>query len=74
VQLATLTYDELVQERVVFGTLQSVVDRLHAVQQAVGVTGLIIEPNIGGGLPPECVARSLALCAREVAPQLREVA
>lgn len=71
-QLAALTYDEILRERVVFGTPQHVVERLRAVQQALGLAGLIIEPNIGGGLRPEHVARSLALFAQEVAPQLRE--
>jgi alkanesulfonate monooxygenase SsuD/methylene tetrahydromethanopterin reductase-like flavin-dependent oxidoreductase (luciferase family) len=71
-QLATLTYEELLQERVVFGTPRDVVERLRSVQQALGLSGFIIEPNVGGGIPPERVARSLDLFAYVVAPQLRE--
>jgi alkanesulfonate monooxygenase SsuD/methylene tetrahydromethanopterin reductase-like flavin-dependent oxidoreductase (luciferase family) len=71
-QLATLTYEELLQERVVFGTPRGVVERLHTVQQALGLSGFIIEPNVGGGIAPECVVRSLHLFAHAVAPQLRE--
>jgi alkanesulfonate monooxygenase SsuD/methylene tetrahydromethanopterin reductase-like flavin-dependent oxidoreductase (luciferase family) len=73
-QLATLTYEELLQERVVFGTPGDVVARLRGVQQALGLSGFIIEPNMGGGIPPERVAHSLHLFAHAVAPQLREAA
>jgi alkanesulfonate monooxygenase SsuD/methylene tetrahydromethanopterin reductase-like flavin-dependent oxidoreductase (luciferase family) len=71
-QLATLTYDEVLQERVVFGTPKEVAERLCTLQQAVGLSGIIIEPNVGGGLHPELVAHSMALFAHEVAPHLRE--
>jgi alkanesulfonate monooxygenase SsuD/methylene tetrahydromethanopterin reductase-like flavin-dependent oxidoreductase (luciferase family) len=71
-QLATLTYEELLQERVVFGTPRDVVERLHTVQQALGLSGFIIEPNVGGGIAPECVVRSLHLFTHAVVPQLRE--
>jgi hypothetical protein len=50
------------------------VERLRTLQQTVGLAGLIIEPNVGSGLPPALVARSMSLFAREVAPQLRELA
>jgi alkanesulfonate monooxygenase SsuD/methylene tetrahydromethanopterin reductase-like flavin-dependent oxidoreductase (luciferase family) len=73
-QLAALTYDEVLQERVVFGTPKEVAERLCALQQAVGLSGIIIEPNVGGGLPPELIAHSMALFAYEVAPHLREEA
>jgi alkanesulfonate monooxygenase SsuD/methylene tetrahydromethanopterin reductase-like flavin-dependent oxidoreductase (luciferase family) len=71
-QLATLTYEELLQERVVFGTPGAVVERLRSMQQALGLSGFIIEPNVGGGMPAERVARSLHLFAHVVAPRLRE--
>lgn len=70
-QLATLTYAQLLQERVVFGTPAYVVDRLCAMQQAVGLTGIIVEPNVGGTLPPALVERSMDLFFKDVVPQLR---
>jgi alkanesulfonate monooxygenase SsuD/methylene tetrahydromethanopterin reductase-like flavin-dependent oxidoreductase (luciferase family) len=73
-QLATLTYEEVLQERVVFGTPRHVADRLRTLQQAVGLSGIIIEPNVGAGLSPDLVAHSMRLFAQEVAPQLREEA
>jgi len=71
-QLATLTYEEVLQERVVFGTPRHVVERLHTLQQALGLSGIIIEPNVGGSIPPALVAHSLDLFAREVAPYVQE--
>jgi alkanesulfonate monooxygenase SsuD/methylene tetrahydromethanopterin reductase-like flavin-dependent oxidoreductase (luciferase family) len=71
-QLATLTYAELLQERVVFGTPRHVTARLRALQQTLGLSGFIIEPNVGGGLPSELVARSMGLFAQEGAPALRD--
>jgi alkanesulfonate monooxygenase SsuD/methylene tetrahydromethanopterin reductase-like flavin-dependent oxidoreductase (luciferase family) len=71
-QLASLTYEEVMQERVVFGTPKHVARRLRALQQSLGLSGIIIEPNPGGAVPAELVARSMGLFAREVAPYLRE--
>jgi alkanesulfonate monooxygenase SsuD/methylene tetrahydromethanopterin reductase-like flavin-dependent oxidoreductase (luciferase family) len=71
-QLATLTYEQVLQERAVFGTPEHVTARLRTLQQALGLSGIIIEPNIGGGIRPDLVARSMQLFAQEVAPCLRE--
>ena len=71
-QLATLTYAEVLQERVVFGTPRHITERLRSLQRALGLAGFIIEPNAGGGIPPELVVRSMGLFAQEVAPALRE--
>jgi alkanesulfonate monooxygenase SsuD/methylene tetrahydromethanopterin reductase-like flavin-dependent oxidoreductase (luciferase family) len=73
-QLATLTYEEVLQERVVFGTPRHVTARLRTMQQALGLSGIIIEPNVGGNIPPQLVARSMDLFAQEVGPRLREEA
>jgi alkanesulfonate monooxygenase SsuD/methylene tetrahydromethanopterin reductase-like flavin-dependent oxidoreductase (luciferase family) len=73
-QLATLTYEEVLQERVVFGTPSHVVERLRTLQQTLDLSGIIIEPNVGGDIPPALVARSMDLFAREVAPYVRQKA
>lgn len=72
-QLATLTYEEVLRERVVFGTPAEVTARLRALQSQLRLSGFIIEPNAGSSIPPALVERSLDLFMREVAPQLREV-
>jgi hypothetical protein len=40
----------------------------------MGLSGIIIEPNVGGDIPPALVARSLDLFIQEVLPCLREKA
>jgi alkanesulfonate monooxygenase SsuD/methylene tetrahydromethanopterin reductase-like flavin-dependent oxidoreductase (luciferase family) len=73
-QLSTLTYEEILRERAVFGTPKQVATRLRTLRQALGLSGIIIESNIGGGIRPDLVARSMHLFAQEVAPCLREKA
>jgi alkanesulfonate monooxygenase SsuD/methylene tetrahydromethanopterin reductase-like flavin-dependent oxidoreductase (luciferase family) len=73
-QLASLTYEEVLRERVVFGTPRHVAGRLRTLQQALGLSGIIVEPNVGGGMSSERVTRSMRLFAQEVAPRLREEA
>ena len=70
-QLATLTYDELLRERVVFGTPKQAVERLGHLQQTLGLSGLIIEPNVGGLIAPDLVEHSMKLFTQDVAPYLR---
>lgn len=70
-QLATLTYEEILKERVVFGTPKHVVERLRNLQQAMGLSGLMIEPNVGGAIPPERVDHAMKLLTQDVAPYLR---
>jgi hypothetical protein len=71
-QLAILTYAEVLRERVVFGTPTLVSSRLRTIQHDLGLCGIIIEPNIGAGIAPDLVARSLHLFAHEVVPGMRE--
>lgn len=71
-QLAMLTYEEVLQERVVFGTPGLVRERLRTLQQTLGLAGFIIEPNVGAGVAPARVEHSLRLFAQEVAPSLRQ--
>ena len=71
-QLATLTYEDVLQSRVVFGTPAVVAARLRTLQHAVGLAGIIMEPNVGGRIPLELIRRSMRLFAQEVAPHVRE--
>lgn len=70
-RLATLTYEDVVRERVVFGTPEGVREQLQTLCETIGLSGLIMEANIGGRIPPPCVLQSIRLFAREVAPTLR---
>src|SRR4029434_3884873 len=70
-RLATLTYADVLQTRVVFGTPTLVTERLSTLRHEVGLSCIIMEPNIGGRLPYELLLRSMRLFTQEVAPSLR---
>jgi len=70
-RLAQVTYDEVLRDRVAYGTPDMVVDRLRQLRDELGLSGVIAETNVGGRIPLERVLRSIHLYAEEVAPRLR---
>jgi alkanesulfonate monooxygenase SsuD/methylene tetrahydromethanopterin reductase-like flavin-dependent oxidoreductase (luciferase family) len=70
-RLSNLTYDDVLRDRVAYGTPDTVVDRLRELRDQLGLAGVIIEPNVGGRIPLERVLKSIRLYADEVAPRLR---
>jgi alkanesulfonate monooxygenase SsuD/methylene tetrahydromethanopterin reductase-like flavin-dependent oxidoreductase (luciferase family) len=73
-RLTTLTYDDVLQERVVFGTPDIVAQRLQTLQETLDLSGFIMEANVGGRIPPACVLQSIRLFGQEVAPRLHATA
>jgi alkanesulfonate monooxygenase SsuD/methylene tetrahydromethanopterin reductase-like flavin-dependent oxidoreductase (luciferase family) len=70
-RLSGVNYDDLLRGRLAYGTPEAVAGRLRQLQDALGLSGVIIEPNVGGHIPREQVFRSIQLFAQEVAPRLR---
>ena len=70
-RLSAVQYEDLLRGRVAYGTPEAVADRLRQLQESLGLSGVIIEPNVGGYIPRELVSRSVRLFAQEVAPRLR---
>ena len=68
--LSQVSYDELLRDRLAYGTPEVVRERLQFLQETLGLSGIVIEPNVGGGVSRELVLRSLRLFAHEVAPKL----
>ena len=64
-------YDELLKQRVLFGTPEAVVDRLQQYREEIGVTGLVMEMNYGGRIPYERVVNSIRLMADKVMPAFK---
>jgi alkanesulfonate monooxygenase SsuD/methylene tetrahydromethanopterin reductase-like flavin-dependent oxidoreductase (luciferase family) len=69
--LATLTYESALQDRLVYGTPDAVARRLRALQAELDLSGVLMEPNVGGLMPPEHLDNSIRLFGQEVAPQLQ---
>jgi alkanesulfonate monooxygenase SsuD/methylene tetrahydromethanopterin reductase-like flavin-dependent oxidoreductase (luciferase family) len=70
-RLSQVTYDALLRDRLAYGTPDMVVERLRQLQDTLGLSGVIMEPNVGGQIPLERVLNSIRLYAQEVAPKLR---
>jgi alkanesulfonate monooxygenase SsuD/methylene tetrahydromethanopterin reductase-like flavin-dependent oxidoreductase (luciferase family) len=70
-KLATLTYEDILETRVIFGTPDMVIDRLIQFQEMLGLSGIAAELNPGGLLPPEAVHRSMKLLAEKVMPAFK---
>jgi len=70
-RLSSLTYDDVLRDRVAYGTADTVVDRLRRLRDELGLSGVIVEPNVGGRIPLDRVLNSIRLYAEEVAPRLR---
>jgi alkanesulfonate monooxygenase SsuD/methylene tetrahydromethanopterin reductase-like flavin-dependent oxidoreductase (luciferase family) len=73
-RLAQVSYDELLSGRLAYGTPDMVVARLEEWREQLGLTGVIMEPNVGGRMPLDRVLSSIRLYASEVAPRLRKAA
>jgi len=69
-KLGRLSYDEILQELVVYGTPESVTARLLELREALGYTTLSVWMNVGGLIPHERVLGSMRLFAERVIPRL----
>jgi alkanesulfonate monooxygenase SsuD/methylene tetrahydromethanopterin reductase-like flavin-dependent oxidoreductase (luciferase family) len=70
-RLAKLTYEEILETKVICGTPEIVIERLAQFKETLGLTGFTAELNPGGLLPKEAVHRSLRLLTEEVMPAFK---
>ena len=70
-RLSEVTYDELLEDRLAYGSPDTVGKKLKHIAQEFDLDGIIMEPNVGGGLPFDRMINSIRLYAQEVAPRLR---
>ena len=70
-RLANTTYEDLLRERLAYGTPEAVVERLGQLQEDLGLSGVTMEANVGGRIPQDMVLNSIRLFGQEVAPGLR---
>ena len=69
-RLENITYEDVLQDRMVFGTPESVATRLGELREQLGLTGVIMESNVGGIIPQDRVLNSVRLFGQEVGPAL----
>ncbi len=70
-QLTQLSYESILETRVAVGTAPALVERLGALREELGLTGLVAELNPGGLMPLERMQRTLRILTHEVIPAFR---
>ena len=67
-----MSYDDLLEDRLAYGSPDTVAKKLKHLISELGLAGVIMEPNVGGQLSEQQVLNSIRLYGEEVAPQLRK--
>jgi alkanesulfonate monooxygenase SsuD/methylene tetrahydromethanopterin reductase-like flavin-dependent oxidoreductase (luciferase family) len=70
-QLNAMSYEEILEKRVAFGTAASLQERLGMLVDELGLDGFIAELNPGGLLPMDRMLRTLRILTHEVVPALK---
>ena len=70
-RLAGLSYEQILPERVAFGSAAGLIDRLTTLRDELSLDGIVAELDAGGLIPAERVKRSLAILTREVMPAFK---
>jgi hypothetical protein len=70
-RLKALSYDEMLETKVAFGTAPALIDRLTDLKEQLGLNGIAAELNPGGLLPFEQELRSLQIMTQQVMPAFK---
>jgi alkanesulfonate monooxygenase SsuD/methylene tetrahydromethanopterin reductase-like flavin-dependent oxidoreductase (luciferase family) len=68
---ASVPYDDLLKQRLLYGTPEAVVDRLQAYQEELGISSVVLEMNYGGQIPYDRVINSIRLLTEKVVPKFK---
>ena len=70
-QVRTITYEEVMRDKVIIGGPESVAGRLQQLHNELGLNGILAELNFGALIPQAAMTRSLQLLCEQVIPRLR---
>ena len=70
-RMANLSYEQILQTKVAFGTAACLIDRLTQLREELGLNGIVAELNPGGLIPPEHEKRSLRILTHQVMPAFK---
>lgn len=71
-QVANLSYEQILETRVAFGSAAGLVDRLTQLHEELDLDGIVAELNPGGLIPAELEMRSLHILTHQVMPALKQ--
>ncbi|NQW22541.1 MAG: LLM class flavin-dependent oxidoreductase [SAR202 cluster bacterium] len=69
--LAAVTYQDLIRDRLAYGSPEGVASQLKSITEELGLSGIVAETNVGGLIPRQKVVQSIDLFCKEVVPALR---
>jgi len=69
--LSALSYDDILRDRVAFGTAARLIERISEWREVLGIDGINAELNAGGMLSAAQVKDSLRIIARDVMPAFK---
>ncbi|MEX2618308.1 MAG: LLM class flavin-dependent oxidoreductase [Alphaproteobacteria bacterium] len=69
--LSALSYEDILESRVAFGTAEQIIDRLQEWQDVLGIDGIIVETNAGGMLSEEQVLASMRIITHKIMPAFK---
>ena len=70
-RLGEITYEQVLREKVAYGTPDAVAERFLELQEQLGIALVIAEVNTGTRLPADRILNSIRLLGEEVAPRLK---
>ena len=69
--MASLSYDELLKQRLMYGTPEAIAERLDEYKEKLGISGVVLEMNYGGQIPYDQIVNSIRLLCEKVAPKFK---
>ena len=70
-RLAALSYNDILQTKVAFGSPERLVDRFSELREVLGLDGIVAELNAGGMIPHDIVTRNIRLLCENVIPAFK---
>ena len=69
--MRTITYEQVLRDKVVVGSPERVTDRLLQLHEELGIDGILAELNFGSRIPPQHDDAVAAAAVRTGAPAFR---
>ena len=70
-RLAALSYDQVLETKVAFGSAEGLVDRFHQLEEELGINSVVAELNAGGLITADKVQQSLKILTHKVMPAFK---
>jgi alkanesulfonate monooxygenase SsuD/methylene tetrahydromethanopterin reductase-like flavin-dependent oxidoreductase (luciferase family) len=70
-EIRTISYEQVLRDKVVVGGPERVTDRLKELEEELGIDGILFELNFGAAIPAEMMMRSLQLLCEKVMPHFK---